>query len=73
MIKPVCRGKFMEYFEQPVDTSGIMYYGVLKKFSVKDILHHLVSLLYIKEWVLYVKPSFDLLKQAGSSFLSFNK
>ena len=58
VIKKMYRGKFMEYFKQAVAAGEIKYHGVLEEFTDKDKLHGLVSLLYRKEWVVYIKPSF---------------
>ncbi|MDG5816157.1 IS91 family transposase [Chitinispirillales bacterium ANBcel5] len=58
VIKQVYRGKFIEYFKHAVATGVIKYYGVLEEYTHKHKLNDLISLLYRKEWVVYIKPSF---------------
>ncbi|KMQ52210.1 transposase [Chitinispirillum alkaliphilum] len=48
----------MEYFKQALAAGEIKYHGVLEVFTDKGKLHDLFSLLYRKEWVVYIKPSF---------------
>jgi len=58
VIQKVYRGKFMEYFKEAVKTKEIEFHGALKEYESPEKLAAVISVLYRKEWVVFIKPPF---------------
>jgi len=58
VMRKMYRGKLMHFFTQAVKSGEIKLCGKLDRYNDQVVFKQMISTLYRKEWVVYIKPPF---------------